>query len=287
MNTNKISYLVIALLLIPLFSQAELKSGYFEGKAVLSNQDEEQEEEQEDEDVQIFVNVTEEDPAFAFGLIILKGEKASAYRIEELEDGTQSWIALFQSGDHYLRVKDDFLPLFKGYGTRNEKKRLTLRLVTQGASSAFGGIKEIHAKQVYKKEWLAFSDPKVGFPMEFTDVEKESHGVLDRSQHLSHFRGLLAFDGGVSLEGNFSLTAGTPYLAAVRSQVLNPENLSGWSQAREMLGVAALIFHKGKKGRFLGLRNENPKYELMFIRLSGNGNGDFEKISLFKEMESE
>lgn len=283
MNTNKISYLVIALLLIPLFSQAELKSGYFEGKATLSNQDEEQEEQEDkDEDVQIFVNVTEEDPAFAFGLLILKGEKASAYRIEELEDGTQSWIALFQAGDHYLRVKDDFLPLFKGYGTRNEKKRLILRLVTQGASSAFGGIKEIHAKQVYKKEWLALSDPKVKFPMEFTcNDDKESHGVLDRSQHLSHFRGLLAFDS-ISLEGNFSLTAVTPYLAAVRSQVLNPENLSGWSQAREMLGVSALIFHKGKKGRFLGLRNQNPQYELIFIRLPGN-----EKISLFKEMESE
>lgn len=271
MNTNKISYLVIALLLIPLFLQAELKSGYFEGKTKLSHQQED-----EEEDIEIFIHVTEEDPAFAFGLLILKGEgEASVYRIEELEDGTQSWITLFQSDDHYLRVKDDFLPSFKGYGTRHEKGRLLLRLVAQG--SAFRGIKEIHAKQVYKKEWLALSDPKVGPSIEFTgeDDEKESHGVLEGK----NFRGVLTFNNR-SLEGNFSLTAITSHLAAVRSQVLNPENLSGWSQARETLGVTALIFHKGKKGRFLGLRNENPKYELMFIRLPGN-----EKTSLFKEVE--
>ena len=268
---NAVRNLFLLIFFFPLLSYAELKSGYFEGTAELAQN--------KKEEVQIFVRVTEEDPTLAFG-VILRADKASLYRVEELEDGTQSWMPLFSGQDHYVRVNGDFSPVYKGYGTPKEgskSKRLALKLLSLDGNNT-GGVRSIEAEQVYQKEWKALLEPNGQLHIDFNEADRSSKGSLEGSQ----FRGTLVFDS-VSLEGNFSLTPVTPYLATVRTQVLNSQNISGWSQSRDMVGMALLVFDHGKRGNFLGFCAQKPKYELMFLRFSGNQNGTFEKTSLFKE----
>ncbi|MBI3018599.1 MAG: hypothetical protein HYY61_01725 [Deltaproteobacteria bacterium] len=255
----------------PLLSYAELKSGYFEGEAHVAQN--------KKTAVQIFVRVTEEDPTLAFG-VILMANQASLYRVEELEDSTQSWMALFSGRDHYVRANGDFSPIYKGYGTPKEKsksKRLSLKLLSLDGNST-GGVRSIEAEQVYQKEWVALLEPNVQVHINFDQGDRCSKGSLEGSQ----FRGTLVFDS-VSLEGSFSLTPVTPYLATVRTQVLNSQNLSGWSQSRDMVGMAFLVFDHGRRGNFLGFGAQKPKYELIFTRFLNGQSNIFEKTSLFKE----
>jgi len=234
--------LTTMIILSSLSANAALQSGFYSGELDSGAA--------EKTSVKVFVQSQNQDTAY--GLILTKGDnsRGALYYIEELPDGTQSWIHLYQGGG-VLRSNADKQSTFKGMPISARD----LRLVPADKSSLCQGkVREIHLTKDSGPAWQDFQE------MQFTSGERNSNAVLKGLQLM----GSLMFED-ASFSGTFSLGKIASGLASLRAQVLSPDSLSGWALSREMLGIAVML--KDNSGGFFGGSEVN---KLTVIKLPVN-----------------
>lgn len=162
-------------------------------------------------------------PDTIYGLILNEDtHRGALYRIEELADGTQAWIHLYQGANKILMSNADEAPSYKGLVQSDGSLQLT---ATSGSSSCQGAA-QIVVNPERDISWQDFTNDT------FPNGDNSSKLVLQAGQ----FAGSLIFSD-ASFTGSFALSKLAPGLASVRMQVLDASSISGWSLSRDMLGV--------------------------------------------------
>ena len=186
-----------------------------------------------------------------YGLIIRKGQTASFFRIEELEDGTQAWVELFQTADNLLASEPTQSATYEGrMVVRNSNQYLTLSPTPFGKTLGCNEI--IEARPSDQLSWVSF--PKTG------DHYTSSHGKFDYTY--GHINGRFDLDGS-QYNGDFTLEPLTLGAALLRSRTLDSEAESGHSLQKEFTALVISIKHKDRE-----LLVFNDDYvELRLIRL--------------------
>ena len=234
-NANHLKAKILSMLVPLLLSataSAEIQNGHFVGH-LRALQDVRRE-------VQVFIQSEKEADGenSTFGLILdLDHHSIGAiFRIEELPDGTQSWIHLYQGEGHYLTSNTSESAALKGV-TETIDRTPYLKLVPAEGNPLCGDLRDILVETVNgdRQKWLPF--PQDG-EINFFSEERRSHGVLKNGQ----FTGDLVFNAS-SHDGTFALGNVAPEISTLRAKVLSPKTISGWSLAPNLLGVGVLIFH--------------------------------------------
>ena len=225
-------------------ADAALTGGYFNGKMNLG---------QVRADVDVFIKAGAD---ASFGLIFFQEVEQERthggfFRIEELPDGTQSWIRLYQGREGVLRSNSEQKPVLKGiYTTISGSKKLRL-IPAEGSSLCKSEFNEIEVEPADDEQWQEFQATDISFP-------RGEHGSRGQLKGNQLFSGSLIFLK-TSHDGAFVLGQFAPGLVTLRPQILDPQSLSGWALGRDLVGVGALIY-----------QSRNSRYKLMAIELSAN-----------------
>lgn len=225
----------------PAPARAEIKTESFSGKILLQ--------ENRKSNVRVFIrtNPLKEGAAgvdAAFGLILFTDgsdrDRGGLFRIEELPDGTQSWIRLYQGGGQYVRANTEQTPALKGVVTQLDQGS-RLRLVPAEGSKLCQGqgegrFRAISVESDSDEDWIEFPSRD----LQFSEGDRGSRGTLKNGG----FSGTLVFEDSAH-EGSFAFGSLGSGLSVVRAQKLDPQSISGWSLSREILGVAAALSFRG------------------------------------------
>ena len=186
-----------------------------------------------------------------YGLIVDRGTKnAALFRIETLEDETQSWIQIFQGSNGLLTAEASQNASYSGLVTkRGSSTVLTLTPTKFGESIGCGGVIESRGSDAMK--WGSL--PKSG-------GFEGRNGRLDVTPKL--IAGRFVIDG-KELNGIFSIEPFIDGLVALRTKDIDPEASSGRSIDQTIAAVAASIRHRD---RVLGVFNDDYT-ELLLITL--------------------
>ncbi|MEK6705274.1 MAG: hypothetical protein AABZ06_05755 [Bdellovibrionota bacterium] len=205
-------------------ASAEIKDGYFSVK--------EKDLKGKKTEARVFIKTSGERNS-AYGLILHANGTGALFRVEELPDGTQAWLPIFQKSGHFLGVNEDQAPALKG-SVSTVSGRASIRLVpTQ--NSVCKDIVEIEGKESGQQSLGLLPDKEIKL-----SGERGSKGLLTSHQ----YQGSLVFDT-ASHEGSFSLNQIAPGLATLRARVIDSESINGWSVSRDVLGLSVMIHKKG------------------------------------------
>lgn len=220
--------------LCPIASNATIVTGHYKGKLTQSNVSKALK-------VQVFIHASpvagENDSGY--GLIfyndVNQSPRAGVFRIEELPDGTQAWIRLYQDKGNYLRTNASQTPALRATLTQEESK-LRLRIApAEGSELCQSEFTKIVAEPGTDAGWIEF--PTRGFYL--PEGYNESKGTLSSEK----FQGTLVFKDS-SHEGSFALSKLAGGLALLRAQVMDPQSISGWSLSRSLVGVIIPVEQK-------------------------------------------
>jgi hypothetical protein len=177
------------------------------------------------------------------------GKLASLYRIEELDDGTQSWVRLRQLSSGLIGTDIDDRASFTGRTIQDGgKSKLILTPVGQERDT-------IEAKQNNGMNWIAL-------PSGTNSVRFESGGnkvFINQSVLSGDF-----MIGGQSFHGSFAIDPVIPGIGALHAQALDSESASGRSLQRNISALIAVVSRRGLFG-------SGDRLEL--IRISADDNG--------------
>lgn len=190
----------------------------------------------------------------AYGLMVRADQTASLYRIEELADGTQAWVELFQTSDNLLASDDNQSATFSGQIVRRDGDTY-LTLSPTDFGEKLGCTEIIEAKASDRQRWAEF-------PKGSGRLDSRKSGVVDYVPgRLTNAR--IDLDG-ATLTGEYTLESLFDGAALVRSQTLDAEAESGRSLKKEFAAVAVVIRHKNRKALFFN--DDFTQFRLIHLR---------------------
>jgi hypothetical protein len=241
----------VIVLIIPTLAAAAVPNGYFSSKQMKMGQ--------KSGDVDVYIQSSAD---VAFGLILFQEDgnergQGGFYRIEELPDGTQAWIHLYQGEGGFLRTNPDELPALKGIYTANTNDPKLRLIPAEGSALCQNEFREILVEpKSGDDEWREFPTQDLVFPR----GERGSKGTLTGGKL---FTGSLIFEGSSHSAGTFILGPQAPGVATIRAQVMDPQSLSGWSLSRNLLGVAASIYQSRERVKLVVIEYSNNQDRCM------------------------
>lgn len=182
------------------------------------------------------------------------GKSASLFRIEELDDGTQSWIRLHALSSGVIGADEDQQASYTGQVVQDgSRQKLILTPISQNRANS---ADRIEAKQDKGLSWspLPESDSAVQF-----GSGHDTKVFVSRSKLIGDFS-----IGDHAYHGTFSIDPVVPGVGALRAEAPDSEASSGRSLQRSISGLVAVVNHQG----FFG---SNDCLELIQITDQDNG----------------
>jgi hypothetical protein len=202
--------------------------GYYEGHFVRSNGDR--------ENAKLWIQeVTQTDGAVTrYGLVLRDDGKGGAqmFRVDDLGDGKQMWMQLFQSQDGLVQFGQDATydgTLF----WQDRVAHISLAVTSFGASIGCAETVELESKD--GPGWVDFpvSGKKIDGP-------NKSKGEIDPA----HFNGRVVIDG-KAYQGSYTIQRIFPGTALLHLVSVSRDAVDGHEVKKEITAVVALIFHHG------------------------------------------
>lgn len=203
---------------------ADIRQGYFRGDSVGDGS----------RDVRIFIRTHGTGNAqTTYGLIVEDDDGASVFRIEELDDGTQAWVQLFQASNFILSADISQEATYSGVTFKTRFGGDRLRLTPTAFGRKVGCSREYIVKP---KGGLIWQSP----PKKDLRVTGSSDSEL-QVKPIS-MMGNFKLDG-VSYNGTFSLKELVPGISLLRAKGLNAESADGKAMEKEITAVVATVYH--------------------------------------------
>ena len=191
-------------------------------------------------EITIHVQLASAATDLAYGLIV-DGGRASLYRIEELPDGNQLWLQLFQGQNGVLKVDDNAEPDFTATTfTDGKRTRLVLKPTAQRIRC---GESTLDVSLTNQSAWKALPQQPMAF--------KSKDGSLS-AYNVTNFKGTLNLNG-QSFTGVLILNEVLPRVATLRRTIIDQKSISGYRQDRNIYGFVTNIGARANNLLFLGL----------------------------------
>jgi hypothetical protein len=173
-----------------------------------------------------------------YGLVMPgDGTQAGLYRIEELEDRTQAWVAIYQSNQHLLAVAPTQDASFGVQALPSGNKGATLKFTPTEFGKQNGCLSAFDAKSTGDgDEWAALPATGSSFLGKKGDKLEIRQSLLTGSFKI----------GETVYQPMFSLTEFFPGLQIVRAQTLHPETVDGRYLEKNITALAAVMKVRNK-----------------------------------------
>jgi hypothetical protein len=195
--------------------------------------------------------------------LLLRGDSkvASVYRIEELDDGTESWVRLHQLSSGVIGADEDDTASFSGQmvqdgGKDSSKQKLVLSPLGQEHD-------RIEAKQDKGMSWVSL--PATASAVRF-GVNDGNKVFVSETELTGDFT-----IGKQSYHGSFAIDPVIPGIGALRAEAPDSESASGRSLQRTISALIAVVSHQSTFG-------SGSRLEL--IQIGGDNNGGDPSASL-------
>ena len=237
----KLFNILLGLLLVSGSAYAAIQPGTYTGKSSYTVGNEKSKKTRtKAKDVTVHIQLAGAATDLAYALV-LDDNRGAFYRIEELPDGNQLWLQLYQGQNGVLKVDDSAEPDFTGsMFSDGRSARLVLRPTYQRVRCSESSIDVTLSKGL---QWKGLPTAPLAF--------KSKDGTL-ASYNVTNFKGTLNLNG-QSYSGVLVLNEVLPGVATLRRTVIDQKSISGYRQDRNIYGFVTNLVGRSDNLLFLGL----------------------------------
>ena len=208
-------------------AHAEIQTGYFEGHFVSANGDK--------QDAKLWIrHVVQKNGmpgTYAMLLHHEDGRSGQLFRIDELADGTQMWMQLFQSSGGMLQFGSD--ATYSGTSFVDGKIPHLMLAVTEFGEK-IGCTERVEVHSASGPSWIEI--PNVGHKIEGSHDAK---GLIDSHK----FTGRFLIDG-KAINGTYELAPIFPGAMLMHRVTVSRDAVDGHEVKQEVTALVAVIYHK-------------------------------------------